>query len=417
MNREFIENNMNNENMINSNNEAVDQIENGENGNSEKGKKRRKILLIILAVLLVLAIIFYFLFGTSKTETNEYKGTKDLEYIEQIMKDNEYYMFEEEGQKYILFQLETSVYKPQKIEIKSANIYGKSYTEDKKLELNINLETETTRQEQYNSNSLTVFNKDSMLFIQKVNTDCSGLIVNNIEYKKFEGGIIKNNETQKLGYIDSEGNIIIPTEYSNIEKMDDSYYNTETNNESKIDYSNYLKIYKDESGYGIASKEGKILIDCQYTTIINFDPYTFAVTKGDETNAEIGIVDLYGNIIQEFRSGGILDNSEEFDKFAIVTSNNKKGVIDRNLKEIIPTQYDSIIMRNFEEDNSEDSKYLFAVEKDGQYEVLDENGESVVNESLYTISKLFGKDMNSQEIQDIYSNILNNQINKKNNNN
>ena len=384
-------------------------------GGKVSTNKTRKILLIVLAVLLVLVIIFYFAFGNSKTEINEYKGEKDLSYIEQIIDNNEYYMFEDEGQKYILFKMSESVYKPQKIEIKSAKIYNKRYNENKELQVSISLETETTKQEQEPSNETTIFNEASMFFIQKVNTDCTGIIVNNIKYKSFEGGIVKNEETQKYGYVDNQGNLIIPTDYTSIVEMDDSYYNVETNSESDIDYSNYLKIYKDGEGVGIASKDGKILIDCQYVTIVNFDPYTFAVTKSDGGNTKIGVVDLYGNIIQDFKDGGILGSDEQFEKYAIVSIGNKKGVMDRNLNVIIPIEYDSIEMRNFEEDNSSETKYLFAAEKDGQYEVFDETGQSAVNESLYTISQLFGEDMNSQQIQDIYSNILNNQINSKNN--
>ena len=221
-------------------------------------------------------------------------------------------------------------------------------------------------------------------------------------------------KTQKVGYIDSDNNMIIPTEYSNIEEMDNSYYDVQANNKAQIDYTNYLKTYKEGIVYGIATKEGKTLIECQYATIVNFDAYTFAVTRGNEANGSIGIVDLYGNVIQEFKSGGIFDDSEEFEKYAIVTLNNKKGVMDRNLNVIVPIQYDKITMRNFKEDSSNGSKYLFATENNGQYEVFDENGQSAVNESLNTISQLFGEDINSTKMQEIYKNILNNKMNLPN---
>ena len=57
-------------------------------GGKVSTNKTRKILLIVLAVLLVLVIIFYFAFGNSKTEINEYKGAKDLSYIEQIIENS-----------------------------------------------------------------------------------------------------------------------------------------------------------------------------------------------------------------------------------------------------------------------------------------------------------------------------------------
>lgn len=403
MNGNYLKDNSN-ENMVGENNINVDQIE-----GSVKTTKTRKILLIIFAVLIVLSIIFYFLFGNAKQEPNEYTGTKDLQYVEQIIADNEYFMFDDNGQKYVLFKLTQTVYEPQTIEILSARIYNKSYTEDRKFEVNINLDTEITKHTQDDSNDITIFNEDSMIFIQKVEPDCTGLIVNNIEYKAFEGGIVENRETQKYGYIDANGNFLIPTEYSKIEKMDNTYYSTVSNSEEKIDYSNYLKVYKEGAGYGVISKDGENLIDCQYATIINFDQYTFAVTKGDNTNAQIGVIDLRGNVIKEFRNGGIFDNSEKFNKYAIVTLNNKKGVLDRNLNEIVPIEYDSINMRDFAENNNS-TKYLFAAEKNGQYEVFDETGKSAVNESLNTISQVLGDDVNEQQVQDIYSNILNSKL-------
>lgn len=394
---------------LNGNNIDFNQIE-GKTGTT----KKRKILLIILGVLIALAIIFYFAFGNTKPQINEYNGTKDLEFVKQIIEDNEYYMFEDGGQKYILFKMSKEAYKPQKVEIKSAKIHTKSYTEDKKLSINVSVEADITKQDEETTNDINIFNEDSIFLVQKISNDCTGLVVNNIEYIKFEGGKVTDKETQKVGYIDSNSNMIIPTEYSNIEEMNDSYYNVQSNSKEQIDYTNYLKIYKNGVGYGIATKEGKILIECQYSTIVNFDAYTFAVTRGDEINSKIGIVDLYGNVIQEFKDGGIFDDSAEFEKYAIVTLNNKKGVMDRNLNVIVPIQYDKITMRNFEEDSGNGTKYLFATENNGQYEVFDENGESAVNESLNTISQLFGKDINSIEMQEIYKNILNSKMNSQN---
>ena len=127
--------------------------------------KKRKILLIILGVLIVLAIIFCFVFGNTKLQINEYNGTKDLEFVKQIIEDNEYYMFEDNGQKYILFKMSKEVYKQQKVEIKSAKIYTKSYTEDRKLSMNVNIEADTTKQNGEPTNDISIFNEDSIFFV------------------------------------------------------------------------------------------------------------------------------------------------------------------------------------------------------------------------------------------------------------
>lgn len=380
------------------------ELEGSKNSLLGKVKKLQKkdILLIILLVLILLAIIFYFVFDNTN-EVNEYTGDIDLSYVEQTISDNEYYLFEDNGQKYILFKMTAEAY-TDLVKIESASIYNKSYNDNNQLELNINLNTDKYRDSSGNAVVLYARHTDSMFFIQKVEDNCTGLIVNDTEYTKYSGGIIQDEETQKYGYLDSNGNIVIPIEYTKIAEMDDTYYDEISEEEVSVDYSNYLIIYDEENGYGIASKEGKILIDCQYQSIINFEAYSFAVTRGDMSNAEIGIVDIYGNTVVQFVSGGIFDNSDSFDKYAVISLNNKKGVINRNLEILIPIEYDEIAIGVKEE--STGNTIYFAAEKDGEYQILNEDGKDTISESLYSITQMFGTDIGEEEIEEVYNSIL-----------
>lgn len=375
----------------------------------ENSTKRRNILLIILLVLIVLIIIFYIIFGNNGSKVNEYTGNKDLHLVEEMISDNEYYMFEDNGQKYMLFKMSKSAYAPQRIEIDSAYIYNESYSDDKKLNLKITLNTKTTNGQMENGQKVGSVNTDAMLFIQEIENDCTGLIINDVEYKQFQGGVIKDDATQKYGFINTNGEAVLKTEYTSINELEDTYYNEEKDKNEKIDYSNYMMIYKENEGYGIITKNGDILIDCIYTSIINYGPNTFVVTKGNMENAQIGIIDINGNILKEFRSGGIFDETEEFEKYAIVSLNNKKGVMNRNLDTIIPIEYDEIKMRDFETHDAENKKeFLFAAQKDGAYEIFNEQGENAMDESIYKISQLLGVDINSEEVYKIYNDLMSN---------
>lgn len=375
----------------------------------ENSTKRRNILLAILLALIVLIIIFYIIFGNDGSKANEYTGDKDLHLVEEMISDNEYYIFEDNGQKYVLFKMSKSAYAPQKIEIDSAYIYNESYSDNKKLNLKITLNTKTTNGQMENGQKVGSVNSDTMLFIQEIENDCTGLIVNDAEYKQFQGGVIKDDATQKYGFINTNGEAVLKTEYTSIDELEDTYYNDETEKSEKIDYSNYMLIYKENEGYGIATKDGRVLIDCIYTSIVNYGPNTFTVTKENMENAQIGIIDINGNILKEFRSGGIFDENEEFEKYAIVSLNNKKGVMNRNLDIIIPIEYDEIKMRDFETHDDENKKeYLFAAQKDGTYEIFNEQGENAIDESIYKISQLLGADINSEEVYRAYENLMNN---------
>ena len=96
--------------------------------------------------------------------------------------------------------------------------------------------------------------------------------------KKFAGGII--NENGKYGYIDENMNMTIPAIYNGIYDLtiNNESLKTTTGEKFEVDYSNYLRI-SNNNGNGIATKQGEILMECQYGNIIYYGYNTFVVTK------------------------------------------------------------------------------------------------------------------------------------------
>lgn len=359
-------------------------------------KKRIKIpiILVIILVLLILAIISNFIFDFGGTEANEYTGEKDLSYIEKALSDSEYYIFNDNGKKYIAFTMTEEAY-GNAIKIDSVRIYNKKYSDTNILSLDVSLNTTS-----YNDpNSTKIRNTDTILIVQEVEENCSGLIVNDKEYKLFSGGIVE--DSSGYGYVNQDGDIVIPTEYTSIDKIKLEYFSEETGEITTYSAtSDYLLIYKEGIGYGIATTSGNILVECQYQTIINFGEDTFAVTRGDVNNAEIGIINVYGNVVIDFVSGGIFNQSKKFEKYVIVSLNDKMGVLNRNLETVIPIEYDYIAMTEYEE------KIYFALEQNGQYQLISETGENAAISSAQSIIQMFGNDIGEEEIEEIYNSIL-----------
>ena len=372
---------------------------------------KKTISVIIILLLLLVIIIGFMVYGINRNnnmQENEYTGTIDLEYIKQTISENEYYTFEDGGQKYILFKIVESVFVPDEIVIESAEITNKEYTEENVLILNIDVKTDITRGYLGEGLKADGKTKDNRFFTLKINNDFTGLIVNDEEYTKFQGGIIHESSSDKYGYINADGNISIPLEYDNISELDDLYYDEETDAQLEIDYSNYLRLYKENEGIGIASKDGNILIDCQYDTLLNYGENTFAATKGDLENAQLSIIDINGNIIKDYIDGGIFGSTKIFNKYADISLNGKHGVVNRNLETIIPAEYDRILIETIDSDNADvkNQGYYFIVEDDGEYAVMDESGNLVIDFSYSSVYDLINEYENGgYDVQSIFETI------------
>lgn len=169
----------------------------------------------------------------------------------------------------------------------------------------------------------------------------------------------------------------IPAIYNGIYELtiNNESLKTATGEKFEIDYSNYVRISND-NGNGIATKQGEILMECQYGNIIYYGYNTFVVTKKVNDTWKMGVVDINNNIVIDFIDGFMSQNyftSTQYAIYSVINNNNSyEGVIDRNLNIILQPIYSDVTMKNIEiGDYYED---YFIVERNGKRAVLDKEG-------------------------------------------
>lgn len=173
-------------------------------------------------------------------------------------------------------------------------------------------------------------------------------------------------------------NMTIPAIYNGIYELtiNNESLKTATGEKFEIDYSNYVRISND-NGNGIATKQGEILMECQYENIIYYGYNTFVVTKKVNDTWKMGVVDINNNIVIDFIDGFMSQNyftSTQYAIYSVINNNNNsyEGVIDRNLNIILQPIYSDVTMKNIEiGDYYED---YFIVERNGKRAVLDKEG-------------------------------------------
>lgn len=172
-------------------------------------------------------------------------------------------------------------------------------------------------------------------------------------------------------------NMTIPAIYNGIYELtiNNESLKTATGEKFEIDYSNYVRISND-NGNGIATKQGEILMECQYENIIYYGYNTFVVTKKVNDTWKMGVVDINNNVVIDFIDGFMSQNyftSTQYAIYSVINNNNSyEGVIDRNLNIILQPIYSDVTMKNIEiGDYYED---YFIVERNGKRAVLDKEG-------------------------------------------
>lgn len=178
---------------------------------------------------------------------------------------------------------------------------------------------------------------------------------------------------------------------------------TATGEKFEIDYLNYVRISND-NGNGIATKQGEILMECQYGNIIYYGYNTFVVTKKVNDTWKMGVVDINNNIVIDFIDGFMSQSyftSTQYAIYSVINNNNSyEGVIDRNLNIILQPIYSDVTMRNIEiGDYYED---YFIVEINGKRAVLDKEGNIKIDYCDSSVYDLWN------EYEKIVKNSLNN---------
>lgn len=196
----------------------------------------------------------------------------------------------------------------------------------------------------------------------------------------------------------------IPAIYNGIYELtiNNESLKTATGEKFEIDYSNYVRISND-NGNGIATKQGEILMECQYENIIYYGYNTFVVTKKVNDTWKMGVVDINNNVVIDFIDGFMSQNyftSTQYAIYSVINNNSYEGVIDRNLNIILQPIYSDVTMKNIEiGDYYED---YFIVERNGKRAVLDKEGNIKIDYCDSSVYDLWN------EYEKIVKNSLNN---------
>ena len=149
----------------------------------------------------------------------------------------------------------------------------------------------------------------------------------------------------KFGYIDKNGNEVIPCKY------DDAW-----------GLSEGLAGVKINGKYGFIDKNGKEVIPCKYDSAYSFSEGLAYV----QMNGKCGFIDKNGNEVIPCK----YDDAGSFSEgLASVKMNGKYGFIDKNGNEVIPCKY--YIAWNF-------SEGLAGVIMNGRWGFIDKNGKEVI---------------------------------------
>ena len=180
-------------------------------------------------------------------------------------------------------------------------------------------------------------------------------------------GVVSRNEadpytmTNRVGYVDQQGKLVIPFEYDGImagEGGEGITFN---------DFSEGLVAVVKNEKYGFIDTKGEVVVPFQYQEANNFSE-GLAVVR---VNERYGAIDKSGKVVIPVKYGSLGDFNEGF-AFAAYPSQDmdyKYGLIDKNNKEVIPFMYQQ--MGNF-------SEGLVAVQKDGKWGYVNKENKPVI---------------------------------------
>ena len=180
-------------------------------------------------------------------------------------------------------------------------------------------------------------------------------------------GVVSRNEadpytmTNRVGYVDQQGKLVIPFEYDGImagEGGEGITFN---------DFSEGLVAVVKNEKYGFIDTKGEVVVPFQYQEANNFSE-GLAVVR---VNERYGAIDKTGKVVIPVKYGSLGDFNEGF-AFAAYPSQDmdyEYGLIDKKNKEVIPFMYQQ--MGNF-------SEGLVAVQKDGKWGYVNKENKPVI---------------------------------------
>ena len=226
--------------------------------------------------------------------------------------------------------------------------------------------------------------------------------ITNIDYKE---GTLKVEVNGSFGVINIKGTTLLEPIYDSI--MADGYYEEET----KYENAGFILRIVTDQGYrfGYADKKGKIILDTLYNEISRIteieDKDVYLITS---TNGRYG---LYKNNKEVLANEYTEINFDANNNLLIVEKDQAKGVIDLEGNNIIPIDYDSIIIggKYIDAQKGEElvifdstgkhldtdiisynqvSDLAIVIDKNNNYNIVDSSGNKILKEN-YTYIEYF----------------------------
>jgi len=155
------------------------------------------------------------------------------------------------------------------------------------------------------------------------------------------------SESSRHGFVDANGNVVIPLNYRGAGDFSEGY----------------ARIIGDDGKYGTIDKQGEVVITPKYDYMGSFENSVAIIDLDDKH----GLVDYYGNEV----IAPIYDDRIDFGDADVlkIRKNNKWGIIDKAGNEIIPLIYD--YFANFNEG-------IALVRKDNKYGFINVEGQPII---------------------------------------
>lgn len=227
--------------------------------------------------------------------------------------------------------------------------------------------------------------------------------ITNIDYKE---GNFKVEQNGQYGVINIKGTIIIKPEYESI--IADGYYDEET----KYERAGFILRIKTDDGYkfGYADRKGKIILEPLYNEVSRITEITgddvFLITAN---NGRYGVVKNGKEVLKN----DFTDiNFDQNNNLLILQKDSSWGVVDLEGNNIVPIDYDNIIIggkyinaqkgedtlifdasgNNIDTDilsyNQVNDNYAIVIDKDNNYNIVDNAGNKKLNENYTYIEYL-----------------------------
>ena len=227
--------------------------------------------------------------------------------------------------------------------------------------------------------------------------------ITNIDYKE---GNLKVEQNGQYGVINIKGTTIIKPEYESI--IADGYYDEET----KYERAGFILRIKTDDGYkfGYADRKGKIILEPLYNEISRITEITgddiFLITAN---NGRYGVVKNGKEVLKN----DFTDiNFDQNNNLLILQKDSSWGVVDLEGNNIVPIDYDNIIIggkyinaqkgedtlifdasgNNIDTDilsyNQVNDNYAIVIDKDNNYNIIDNAGNKKLNENYTYIEYL-----------------------------